>query len=286
MKSDDANLTAFALYLEKFVQEYGKLTPAIKISAVVPQNEPGYGNAYPSCYWDSATYVKFVGQFLGPLFAKDSISTDIWAGTMSAPGDGDIAVAAWNDASAKTYLKGSGLQWNTFDKCSALKSKGLLVMTEHKCGNYNFSTKTPKGDYTPSSTRTSVPPNDYNYGIESWYEIRDWLQAGVNSYNAWNMVLDTNGLNNNSGAKWPQNALIVVDKNAKTYKLTPAYYVFHHVSQYLKLPATLINTSGDYLAFKNADGSYAVAVYNKSAAKNMIVSVNNKKLQFAAPDND
>ena len=229
--------------------------------------------------------MKFVGQYLGPLFSKDSISTDIWAGTMSAPADGDIAVAAWNDATAKTYLKGSGLQWNTFDKCSTLKGKGLLVMTEHKCGNYNFSTKTPKGDYTPSSTRTSVPPNDYNYGIESWYEIRDWLQGGVNSYNAWNMVLDTNGLNNNSNAKWPQNALIVVDKTAKKYTLTPAYYVFRHVSQYLKLPATLINTSGDYLGFKNADGSYVVAVYNKGAAKNMIVSVNNKKLQFAAPGN-
>jgi glucosylceramidase len=286
MKTDDANLTAFALYLEKFVQEYGKLSPAIKISAIVPQNEPGYGNAYPSCYWDSATYVKFIGKFLGPQFEKDAIDTDIWAGTMSAPGDGDIAVAAWNDASAKPYLKGSGLQWNTFDKCSALKSKGTLVMTEHKCGNYSFDTSTPKGDISwKSSQRTSVPANDYNYGIETWYLIRDWLQAGVNSYNAWNMVLDTNGLNNNSGTKWPQDSLIVVDKNAKKYTLTPAYYVFRHISQYLKLPATLINTSGDYLAFKNSDGSYVVAIYNKGSAKNMIVSVNNKKLQFAAPGN-
>jgi hypothetical protein len=61
--------------------------------------------------------------------------------------------------------------------------------------------------------------------------------------------------------------------------------VFRHISQYLKLPATLINTSGDYLAFKNSDGSYVVAIYNKGSAKNMIVSVNNKKLQFAAPGN-
>ncbi len=284
MKTDDATLTAFALYLEKFVQEYGKLTPAIKISAVVPQNEPGYGNPYPSCYWDSATYVKFIGKFLGPQFAKDSVGADIWAGTMSAPADGDIAVAAWNDASASTYLKGSGLQWNTFDKCSTLRGKGLLVMTEHKCGNYSFNTSTPKGDVSwTSSQRTAVPANDYAYGIESWYLIRDWLQAGVNSYDAWNMVLDTNGLNNSTGTKWPQDSLIVV--NGATYTLTPAYYVFRHISQYLKLPATLLNTSGDYLAFKNADGSYVVAIYNKGAAKNMIVSVNNKKLQFAAPGN-
>jgi len=53
----------------------------------------------------------------------------------------------------------------------------------------------------------------------------------------------------------------------------------------LKLPATLINTSGDYLAFKNADGSYVVAIYNKGAAKTMTVSVNSKKVQFAAPNN-
>ncbi len=52
MKSDDATLQAFALYLAKFVQEYGKL--GMKVEAVAPQNEPNFEQGYPSAHWDSA----------------------------------------------------------------------------------------------------------------------------------------------------------------------------------------------------------------------------------------
>ncbi len=49
MKSDDATLQAFALYLAKFVQEYGKL--GMKVEAVAPQNEPNFEQGYPSAHW-------------------------------------------------------------------------------------------------------------------------------------------------------------------------------------------------------------------------------------------
>ncbi len=63
MKSDDATLGAHAQYFVKFVQAYS--TEGIKIVAVAPQNEPNFGQNYPSCLWATATFVKFVGQFLG-----------------------------------------------------------------------------------------------------------------------------------------------------------------------------------------------------------------------------
>ena len=58
--------------------------------------------------------------------------------------------------------------------------------------------------------------------------IRDWVTAGVNSYNAWNMVLDTVG---KSLDGWPQDALLVVDRTAKTLTATAAYYAFRHFSR-------------------------------------------------------
>lgn len=192
MKSDDQSLTAFALYLEKFVQEYGKV--GINVSAIVPQNEPGYGNPYPSCYWPQDLYIKFVKSFLGPKLKTDLPNVAIWGGTMSAPGDGDIAVALSNDSGAMQYVKGFGLQWNTKDKTGTLKNKGLVIQTEHKCGNYDFAT-----DYWDQSRYDpNKPQNDFAYGQESWKNIRDWVKAGVNSYNAWNMVLDTSGANLNA----------------------------------------------------------------------------------------
>ena len=118
-----------------------------------------------------------------------------------------------------------------------------------------------------------MPQNDHLYGEESWQLIRDWIVAGVNSYSAWNMVLDTVG---KSLDNWPQNALLVVDRSTKKLIVTPAYYAFRHFSQYVAVGATRIGTSGsnDALAFKNPDGSIVAEVYNKgTAAKTMIVGV-------------
>ena len=282
MKPDDQSLTAFALYLEKFVQEYAKV--GITISAVVPQNEPGYGSGYPSCYWPSDLYIKFIRQFLGPKFKTDLPTTEIWGGTMSAPGDGDMAVALSNDATAMQFVKGFGLQWNTKDKIATLKGKNQpIIQTEHKCGNYSFAT-----DYWDQSRYdANKPQNDFAYGVESWKNIRDWVKAGANAYSAWNMVLDTLGTNLNASKPWHQNALLVVDRTAKTLKKTPAYYVFRHLSQYVEPMSTVVSaTGGDALAFKNPDGSYVVVAYNEGAAKpGMIVSVAGTLVQFDMPAN-
>ena len=288
MKNDSATLTAFALYLEKFVQAYAALSPAITIEAIQPQNEPGYGNPYPSCYWDSATYLTFIKTYLGPKFKTDLPNTEVWCGTMSAPGDGDIAVAVSNDATAMQYVKGFGLQWNTNSKVGTLKSKGPVMMTEIKCGNYNFDTSNPSGDWSwkQSQYNASAPQNDYAYGIEVWKTARDWIKLGVSSYSAWNMVLDTSGANNNKTTPWHQNALLVVDRSAKKLIQTPAYYVFRHLSQYIQLPATVATVSGgDAVAFKGSDGSYLVVLYNSAAAKTMTISVGGAKLQISAPNN-
>ena len=103
-----------------------------------------------------------------------------------------------------------------------------------------------------------MPQNDHLYGEESWQLIRDWIVAGVNSYSAWNMVLDTVG---KSLDNWPQNALLTVDRSAKKLNITAAYYAFRHFSQYIAPGATRIGISGstDALAFKNPDGSVIVA---------------------------
>jgi glucosylceramidase len=99
------------------------------------------------------------------------------------------------------------------------------------------------------------------------------------------MVLDTLGTNLNKTKPWHQNALLVVDRNAKTLIKTPAYYVFRHLSQYVEPGATVVGTTGgDALAFKNGD-RYVVVMYNEGAAKQAVVAVGGEKLQFAMPAN-
>jgi glucosylceramidase len=127
-------------------------------------------------------------------------------------------------------------------------------------------------------------PNDLAYAIDSWHLIKAWIQAGVNAYYAWNMVLDKAGVNIDTTTPWPQNALLVVD-GGQLIK-TPAYYVFRHLSQFVAPQAqVLASIGGDALAFKNPDGSIITVVYNVDAARRLVVAVNDTKLAFDMPGN-
>ncbi len=255
MKSDAQTQQAYALYLAKFVQEYGKI--GITIGAVHPQNEPGYARVH----WNQTLLVNFFKTYMGPTFAQQNVTAEVWCGTMSAPADANIATAVAADTASLAYVKGFGLQWNLQTTVATLAPKATVMQTEHPCGNYNFDTPYWK----QSQYNASKPPNDHAYGEESWQLIRDWISSGVNSYNAWNMVLDTVG---KSLDGWPQDALLIVDRSAKTLTATAAYYAFRHFSAYIVPGATRIGTQGtnDALAFKNPDGSVIVEVYNKASA--------------------
>jgi glucosylceramidase len=278
MKDDPDVLSAHALYLAKFVEEYGKL--GLKIEAIHPQNEPSYAPAYPSCQWTSELFTRFIRDYLGPTFEKRQVPAAIWCGTMSAPEDGEHVSAVMLNAGAAKYIKGIGAQWNHVDNVAKwVTSYRLPVMqTEHRCGNYRWVTET----YNPDK-----PPNDHAYAEESWGLIVSWIAAGVNSYSAWNMVLDTFGKNLNSEQPWPQNALLTVDRTAKTLQVTPAYYVFRHFSQFVDPGAKRIGTSVDTnqaMAFKNPDGSIVTVLHNAgNSVKKTTLAVGSAKLQFDIP---
>ncbi|WP_437573490.1 glycoside hydrolase family 30 protein [Sorangium sp. So ce887] len=275
MKDNAANLDAYALYFARFVEEYGK--EGIEIEAVHPQNEPGFPQDYPSCLWTGALMAKFIGSHLGPTFEERGISADIFVGTMSnTQTDGSIVTTVMDNATAKSYVKGYGFQWGMLDTFTGLGlNKSLTIwQTEHKCGNYPWQ----------SGTNQTKAPNDHAYAVESWGLIRDWIKKGVNAYSAWNMVLDTAGRSLDTVRPWAQNALLAVDVSGKKLNITPAYYVFRHVSQYVDPGAKVVATSGgDALAFKNPDGTLVAVMYNSGDAKQAVVAVGGKKLQFELP---
>ena len=275
MKSDDATLKAHAQYLVKWIQAFAAQN--IKIDIVSPQNEPNYQQNYPSCHWDTATFVKYVGSYLGPALTSANLSTKVMDGTLSnTSGDSDIGSQVLQDSTAKGYVGAIGVQWGMSASNYVSTLKGLaggipIWLSEHECGGTMGS--------------TAPAPNDQAYGVASWGYIRDAIKNGLTAYNAWNMVLDPGGLGIDDTRKWPQNALIVANSGSLT--MTPAYYVFRHVSQFVDVGAKVIATSGgDAVAFKNPDGSLVAIMYNSgSANSSYVVSIGGKKLQFAMPGN-
>jgi glucosylceramidase len=276
MKSDDATLQAFAQYLVKFVQAYAQ--QGIAIEAISPQNEPSYTGNYPTCGWSPATYAKLVGQHLGPAVTSAGLTTRIMLGSFNG-GASDPAIVGivMGDAAARSYVKVLGFQWGMLGKVADALSYHLPIwQTEHKCGNYPWA--------QPFDVNRA--PNDQAYAVESWGLIRDWIKAGVTAYNAWNMVLDTVGVGIDTTRVWPQNALLAVDTTAKTLNVTPTYYVFRHVSQFVVPGAKVAATGGgDAVAFRNPDGSIAAVMYNSGPARTMSVAVAGKRLRFAMPGN-
>ena len=248
-------LEAYALYLARFVEAYR--AEGVVIEAVQPQNEPGYEQTYPTCLWTPELMTRFIGGYLGPTFSERKVGAEIWLGTLSAPEDTRHVGSALADPAASRYVKGIGVQWNTVTAVPGFVSEhGLPVMqTEHRCGNY---------PWRKDSFNALRAPNDDAYAEETWGLISSWIRAGVNSYLAWNMVLDTVGMNLDVQRPWPQNALLAVDREAHTLIVTPAYHVFRHLSQFVQPGARRLETSGDgdALAFENPDGMIVTVLHN------------------------
>lgn len=275
MKEDDDTLDAHALYLARFVEEYEK--EGITVEAVHPQNEPGYLQDYPSCGWNANLFTKYIRDHLGPLFKERLPNTQIWLGTMSNPTSKTIVDTVMQNSAAAAYVTGIGVQWNQDQYVAGYISayKKPVMQTEHRCGNF------------PNGNNTTRAPNDDAYARESWRYIRDYINFGVSYYMAWNMVLDTGGRNLDTVRPWAQNALLAVDVNAKSLLVTPAYYVFRHVSQYVDPGASRVSVQGgDSLAWKNPDGDIVLVTYNdEGSPAQRTVSIAGKTYSITIPGN-
>ena len=281
-----AYFQAYARYLVKWVQAYENL--GMPIHHLQPQNEPGWSQDYPSCAWGPSndgdkvtqrpvTLATFVKDYLSPAIAQASLNTELWYGTLS---NAQHFRTYWNALLADNAVKsvaGVGLQWGTgqfvqeIANTRGLNGQNLIVMqSEHKCGNYPWLNKKTR-DLKQANQETflvTMAPNNHAYAEESWQLIKQWVEQGVNIYSAWNMVLDTEGFNMDTVRPWPQNALIVVDTAHRHFRLTPAYYVFRHFGQYLKVGAQRVAVRGaNALAFENPDGSLLVTLYNPEHAE-------------------
>ncbi len=273
LRNDPQTLEAHALYLARFVEDYA--AEGLTIEAVHPQNEPGYARVN----WGQSVLIDYFKTYLGPKFAERNLTAEIWCGTMSHPDDANIATAVANDPESMQYVTGFGLQWNHEDTVALLAPAGPVMQTEHRCGNYNFEAKY----WDRSRYDSSTAQNDHLYGEESWQLIRDWIVGGVNSYLAWNMVLDTQG---RSLDGWPQNALLVVNRAAGTLTETAAYWVFRHYSQYIAPGAIRVGVTGtnDAVAFQNPDGNVITEVYNSAdTPQQTTVGIGGDFYQFEVP---
>jgi glucosylceramidase len=300
MTNNPANLVAYADYLTGWVEAYEDL--GIPIHHVQPQNEPGWAQDYPSCAWgpftegatsNSSTPAflgTFVEDYLVPALANAGVSTEVWFGALS---NYTWADEYWGSLDDKSAVEGIGLQWESIQFVPTIRgSMGddfIIMQSQHKCGNYPWmqTQALDKESADRNSFWAPEAPNNYNYGVETWDLIKNWIEADVNVYMAWNMVLDTGGFSLDEVRPWPQNSLLVVDRNTNELIPTAAYYVFRHFSQYVDPGAVRVDVSSDEaLAFENPDGTIVTILHNPDGADSpTTLDINGTLVEFTVPAN-
>ena len=239
------NLEAYALYFKKYVEAYA--AEGIHIDQLFVQNEMFSDHKFPSCLYSSDQMFEFMTEYLGPLFEKEGVDTDLMLGTLNADEViyHEFPSRFFHDPKASRYVKGAAFQWNgkySVNMTHESFPDKLLIQSENECGNGH---------------------NDWGYAKYVYGLFRHYLTNGVAAYVYWNMVLEKGGM---SSWGWHQNSMVVVNED-NTYELTHEYYVMKHFSRYIQKGAQRLRLTGPFTAnctaFRNPDGTVVLTAINQ-----------------------
>lgn len=245
----------WAEYMARFIKEYAKL--GINIKKITVQNEPEATQTWDSCRYTAKDEADFVRDYLGPVLEKEGL--------------GDVEIFVWDhnkeivferardilsDKEAAKYITGVGFHWYTGDHFEGVKIVSeqypdkKLLFTE---GCVEYSRFMDSGEIQKAEMYA--------------HDIIGNINAGMQGYLDWNLVLDEKGGPNHVGNYCA--APIMCDTNTKTYEKRLSYYYIGQLSKYIKPGAVRVASTRycdkvDVCAFKNPDGERVVVILNKS----------------------
>lgn len=256
-KMMDGFLRSYAIYQSKYLQEYER--EGIHIDILMPQNEVQWEPCWQCCTWRPEDLAIFVERYLGPQLEQDSLTTDLWLGTINYPNP-QWVFRFMENAGAARYIKGIGVQWSGMQAMPAIHERMPqmpLMQTEGICGD---------GD------------NDWKDMETSWQRIVHCFANGARSYMQWNMVL---GDDLQSLFEWRQNALVIIDRKTGQLSRTPEYWLMKHLSHFVQPGASLLKADEkeDLLVFRTQEGNVvAVACNRENNVRNLTLSVDNRNI--------
>ena len=258
----EENLKAYANYLVKFITTYE--AECIDIDQLHVQNEPVANQKFPSCMWTGEELKEFIRDYLGPAMRDAGVDTELWLGTINAPGcdfnrlifdkwateDYDFfANTVLADPEALQYISGVSYQWG-----------GKIAMQR------TFESWYPRIRLMQSENECGFGDNTWEYARYVWTMLKHYIGNGAESYLYWNFVLEPMGINT-----WgdPQNAMVTVDPASGEVTYNPDFYVMKHFSSCVKRDSVRLGArgtfAGDSLVFRNPDGSIVLELYNPFA---------------------
>lgn len=259
----------YATYFVKWIQAFK--AEGINIYAVTPQNEPlNAGNsASLLMYWDEQ--LAFVRDALGPKFEAAGISTKIYAFDHNYNYDNmdsqqHYPLNIYADPAASKYFEGAayhnyGGNVSEMGYIHEQAPQKSLIFTETSIGTWNDGQNFEK----------RLMEDMEEVGLKT---IANYSSAVM----VWNLMLDSErGPYRPGGCATCFGAVDIYSGDYVTITGNSHYYVVGQLSSVVKSGAVRVAaggyTSGDvlYEAFVNPDGSHALVLLNKGAAKSVVV---------------
>ncbi|MEK7401895.1 MAG: glycoside hydrolase family 30 beta sandwich domain-containing protein [Gemmatimonadota bacterium] len=242
---------SFAEYFRKFIEAYA--AEGVPIYAITVQNEPHFEpENYPGMRLEPAARAKFVGEHLGPLFARTGIRTRIldWDHNWDEP-NSPLQMLA--DTTARRYV--SGVAWHCYGGDVSAQS----VVRDAYPDKDVFFTECSGGDWAPRFGDNLVwTARNLIIGA-----TRNWARGVL----MWNLALDGRH-GPHTGGCGDCRSVVTIDASDGTVVRNDEYYAFAHASRFVRPGAHRIASSSgvegiESVAFRNADdGSTAVIVVN------------------------
>lgn len=237
----------YADYLVKFINSYKDL--GIDISYITVQNETNAITIWESCVYKPEDEVDFLVNYLYPTFQKNNITTKILIYDHNKEKLFNRALDEFNNPQAKEAASGIAFHWysgNHFENialCREFFPDKLLFHTEGCFG---------------------ISENNSYHNLYA-HDIAEDLNAGVNGYMDWNILLDSKGGPNHKRNYCNSPSMLTPDNSDYTKSL--CYYYISHFSRVIQPSAHRIafsKFSSDIkmTAFKNPDNSIAVVLVN------------------------
>lgn len=262
----------YAEYFVKFIQGYA--AEGIPIRAVTVQNEidTDQDGRMPQCMWGQEYEIKFVKEFLGPAFQKNSLGTKIWILDHNYNLWGRVADEL-EDPDLSKYV--DGVAWHGYYGSPDAMTR-VHNMFPHKSAYWTEG----GSDFTsPDYTTDWAKWSSTFAGI-----LNNWARCIV----SWNLLLDEHGKPNIG----PFNCGGLLTLNSQSHELTRSgmYWALAHHSKFMQRGASVFTTKGDvpnvtHVAAQNADGSRVLVITNRGRDQTVQCAIGDKSLEVQLPPN-
>lgn len=244
----------WALYIATYIKDCKK--DGIEIEMLTVQNEPEATQTWDSCRYSAKDEMEFVRDYLGPTLQEEGLGqVKIYVWDHNKEIVFERAKEILKDPVAADYIAGVAFHWYTGDHFEAVQ----LVKEQYPQKKLLFTEGCV--EYSRFMDSNEV------YKAEMYaHDILGNLNAGMNGYMDWNLLLDHEGgpnhVNNYCAAP------IMCNTNEDTYEKRLSFYYIGHFSKYIlpgakRIAATRYTDLLEVTAFINPSGEKVVVLLNK-----------------------